>query len=181
MAMGSGGRLVVAWRTRLPGGTAVVGAAVTDEEGRVRNLGDLAVGDDPRAGMNARGDAAVAWVVSDTGGDRGGVAAVAARSGGPWRPVSVVRQSRCACRSAVADVAVDGAGGLLVAWRRYSRRAADLAAVTARSATGRRRSAAMRPAPDAAAADLATDGGPGAAALWTSGGVVGVLVRAGSR
>jgi hypothetical protein len=181
MAMGSGGRLVVAWRTRLPGGTAVVGAAVTDEEGRVRNLGDLAVGDDPRAGMNARGDAAVAWVVSDTGGDRGGVAAVAARSGGPWRPVSVVRQSLCACRYAVADVAVDGAGGLLVAWRRYSRRAADLAAVTARSATGRRRSAAMRPAPDAAAADLATDGGPGAAALWTSGGVVGVLVRAGSR
>jgi hypothetical protein len=182
IAMGSRSRLVVAWRTRLPGGTAVVGAAVSDEEGRVRNLGDLGVGDDPRAAMNARGDAAVAWVVSDTGRDRGGITAVTARSGAAWGPVSVVRQSLCGCRYSVADVAVDGAGGLLVAWRRYSRRAADIAAVTAiPAANGARRVVVMRPAPDVDDADLATDGGPGAAALWAADGVVGVLVRHGSR
>lgn len=182
LAMGSGGRFAIAWRSRLPGGTTVVGAALREPDGRVRNLGDIGVGDAPRVAMNPRGDAAVVWPVADGGGDRSGVQALLMPAGSTGTTVTAVPRTVCACRYAIADAAVDGRGDLLVAWRRYSRRAADVAAVSVLTGTGgRRRAVAMTPAPDVAAADLATDGASGAAALWAAGGRVGVAVRRGPR
>jgi hypothetical protein len=94
----------------------------------------------------------------------------------------VLPQSSCACRYEVADVGVDGGGGIVVAWRREARRAADVAAVTALPARGpSRRTVGIRPVPLVSGVDLATDGGPGAAAVWAGDGVVGVLVRHASR
>lgn len=181
LAMGSGGRFAIAWRSRLPGGTTVVGAAVREPAGRVRNLGDIGVGDAPRVAMNPRGDAAVVWPVAD-GGDRSGVQAFLLPAGSAGTTVTAVPRTLCACRYVIADAAVDGRGNLLVAWRRHSRRAADVAAVSVLAGTGgRRRAVAMTPAPDAAAADLATDGASGVAALWAAGRRVGVAVRGGPR
>jgi hypothetical protein len=182
LAMGGGGRLAVAWSTRLPGGTAVVGAAMRGPDGRVRRLGDVGVGDAPRIAMNARGDAAVVWAVTDDVGERGGVQAFLIPAGSPAGTVMVVPRTVCACRYVIADAAVDGRGNVVAAWRRHSRRAPDVAAVTVVTGTdGRRRAVAMTPAPDVAAADLATDGATGAAALWAAGGRVGVAVRRAAR
>src|SRR5699024_2844495 len=110
----------------------------------------------------------------------GGILGLVARAGGSWSNVSVVGQAECGCSYTVADVAVDGAGGLAVAWRRASRRAADVAAITARRAGGGPwRSVAMRPVPDAGGVDLAADGGPGAAAIWSAGSAVRAMMRRG--
>jgi hypothetical protein len=181
LAMGSGGRLVVAWRSRLPGGTTVLGAALREPDGRLRNLGDVGLGRAARVAMNPRGDAAIVWPATDGGGDRSGIQALLIPRGARGMTTIVVPRSTCACRYAVADAALDGDGGLLVAWRRHSRHEADIGAVTSVTDAGPRRALIMRPAPDVAAADLATDGASGAAALWTAGGRVAVSVRSGAR
>ena len=180
LGLAAGGRFLLGWRTRLPGGTSMIGAARGDAAGVVRGLGDMGVGDDPRVAMNARGDAAIGWTLSDEGGERGGIQGLVSRAGGAWAPATVVRQTACACRYAVADVEVDGSGGLVVAWRRASRRAADVAVVGSRAARGGPwRRVALQPAPDVSGIDVAADGGHGAAAVWASGGTVRVAVRSG--
>jgi hypothetical protein len=167
LSMAGSGRLLAGWRTTLPGGTTVVGAAAGGPTGELRQLGDVGVGDGPRVGINARGDAAVAWSLADRDGDRAGVQALVARAGGSFVPSSVVRPAACQCTYAVAEVAIDGAGGPVVAWRRTSRRAADVAAVSSRAgAGGPWRAIALRPTPEVNGVALAVDGTPGAAVAW---------------
>lgn len=186
LAIAPGGRALVGWQVGLPGGSSVVAASERAPSGRWRTLGDLGVGERPEVALGSRGDAAVVWAVSDARGERAGIEAQIRRRTGPWRTTPVVVQAMCGCRYGIDEVAVDGRGGPLVAWRRLSPERREVVALSARAAAGGRwRSVALLPRPDPGDVALGVDRVAGAAVAWgpASLAAAGPLtrVRAGAR
>jgi len=175
LAMAPDGRVLAAWGAELPGGTIVVSAADRRVRGGWRGLGDIGVGARPTVGMNAAGDAVVAWPASDADG-RAGIEGVARMAGGAWRTITIVRLTACGCTYAVDSVAVDGAGAAHVVWSRGGSRDGAVTALATREAGEARWRHRGLGAAAADAATVSAGAGRGAAVAWV-GADGGVRVR----
>lgn len=118
VALSPGGAGLASWGVALPGGSSVVlGAGRGDAGTDWGSAQDLGIGRTPRAALNDRGDAVVAWSLAGPGEPQG-VEASTRRRGGAWQATTVVPRRVCRCSLVVGRVAIDGAGNAVVGWRR---------------------------------------------------------------
>ncbi len=117
-ALSPSGVGLAAWAADLPGGSSVVlGAGRTTPAREWGASRDLGIGEVPRAAINDRGDAVVAWSLAGPGAPQG-IEATTRSGRGPWRATTVVPRSNCRCVLSVGSAAIDGSGNALVGWRR---------------------------------------------------------------
>jgi hypothetical protein len=172
VAVSPGGAGLAAWDVSLPGGSSVVtGAARAAATTAWGSSEDLGIGQTPRAALNDRGDALVAWSLAGPGEPQG-IEATTRRRGGAWQASTVVPRTACACTLSVGRVAVDATGAVMVGWRRdddaggpggggaAAGRAGGVAWTRAAVAPGR-----MREAPVVAAGE-----GSGGIVVWAAEG-----------
>ena len=111
------GAMLAAWSVNLPGGTSVVLVSERGTPSRQwASSEDAGIGSRPLAAINERGDAVVSWALAAPGSAQG-IEASTRRTGGRWEASTVVARRTCSCALTVGDVAVDGTGTALVAWR----------------------------------------------------------------
>lgn len=171
VALSPSGAALASWGVALPGGSSVVLGAGRPSSGRDwGSSDDLGIGRAPRAALNDRGDAVVAWSLAGAGEPQG-IEASTRRRGGEWQATTVVPRRTCACALVVGRVAIDGAGTAVVGWRRDDGAGVGGGGAAAGPAGGAEwvRAAVLpgriREAPAVSAAD-----GDGAIAVWAEEG-----------
>lgn len=176
VALSPGGAALATWDVSLPGGSSVVlGAGRRDPGMDWGTADDLGIGRTPRAALNDRGDAVVAWSLGGPGEPQG-IEASTRRRGGEWQASTVVPRRTCRCSLAVGRVAIDGTGDAVVGWRRDDGAGVGGGGAATGAAGGAEWERAgvlpgrTREAPSVSAAD-----GAGAIAVWAEDGAPGAV------